>query len=452
MGRLLDASRWLIRGRTGTAAVLQTIVAQALVIAVNVITGVVTARTLAPVGRGELAAINLVPMMLASLMGFGVPAALVYHLKRHVDDARAMIGAAIVMNVAIGIVAVVLGELFLPLALHQYGRGVVDLARWFILTAPMSLMFYTCASVFESQGDFWYSNTSRFLSPLAIFALLLALLLTHHLNVLTAAISYALPSIPIAGKMLADLWRRTNPVFVRSAAPYRRLLSFGLQSYGIDVLRSLGGQINQLLVIGFLSPATMGLYVVSLSIATILQVVQTSTSRVLLPKVSARPLADVVQQVGRATRISGALTGVLALLLVLLGPLVLRLLYGPLFAGGSVLLRLLAVEALFSSSAGVLIQTFSACGRPGIVMVLQGAGLALSVPLLFLFIPRFGLAGAGLALLISTIVRLALALASYPLLLHVPAPRLILTKADLRDLRKRLRFRGAAETPSVQVG
>ena len=438
----VESVRWLIRGHTGTAAAIQTTIAQVLIVLINVATGVITARTLAPQGRGELAAISVVPMMLASLMGFGIPAALTYHLKRHTRDVRSIIGAAIVMNLGISLLAVLVGELVIPLALRQYGPGVVLIARWFVLWAPMSLFFYVCSSIYEAHGDFLNSNASRFVSPLLTFALLIGLLLTHHLTVLTASLSYAFPSLPTAAKMLTDVWRRNRPTFARTLEPYRRLMNFGLQSYGIDVLRSIGMQINQLLVVGFLSPATMGLYVVALSIASMLQVIQSSISRVLLPKVSARPLPEVIVQVGRAARISGAVTSLLAAGLVLFGPLLLHLLYGPRFVGGSVLLRLLAAEAVFSSTTSVLIQTFSAQGRPGIVTLLQAAGLALSVPLLFLLIPRFGLVGAGIALLVATVARFALALACYPLLLHVRAPRVIPTRADFGDLLKRLRYRG----------
>lgn len=449
---LVDAARWLVRGHTGTAAAVQTTIVQVMVVLINVATGVVTARTLAPEGRGALAAISIVPVMLSSLMGFGIPAALTYHLRRHVKDARSIVGAAIVMNLAISVLIIAVGELVIPFALRQYGPQVILIARWFVLWAPMSLFFYICTSIIECNGDFWKSNLSRLISPILTFILLIALLATHRLNVLTASLSYAFPSLPTALLLLVDVGRRNRPTFTRAAEPYRRLLSYGVQAYGIDVLRSIGGQINQFLVVGVLSPSTMGLYVVALSVAGMLQVIQSSVSRVLLPKVSARPILEVVDQVGRAARISGILTVALAVMLVALGPYVLHVLYGPRFLGATPLLRLLAVEAVFSSTTAFLIQTFSASGRPGIVTLLQAAGMTLSIPLLVLLVPRYGLMGAGIALLTSTLTRFTLAMTCYPTLLHVRPPRIIPTISDLGDLRQRIMFRGTVERPSAHAG
>jgi hypothetical protein len=63
---------------------------------------------------------------------------------------------------------------------------------------------------------------------------------------------------------------------------------------------------------------------------------------------------------------------------------------------------------------------------------LQVTGLALTVPLMFLLIPRFGIAGAGAALLCSTSIRLLFVLASYPLFLKMPVPDLLPKMADFR--------------------
>jgi enterobacterial common antigen flippase len=53
------------------------------------------------------------------------------------------------------------------------------------------------------------------------------------------------------------------------------------------------------------------------------------------------------------------------------------------------------------------------------------------VPLLLMLVPRYGLEGVGSALLISATVRFVIVLASFPLILKVRVPRLILTSADL---------------------
>lgn len=120
------------------------------------------------------------------------------------------------------------------------------------------------------------------------------------------------------------------------------------------------------------------------------------------------------------------------------GQWVLRLLYGAEFVAATNLLRLLTLEAILTSTALVLAQAFMALGKPGTVTVLQGVGLALSVPLMVVLIPRYGLLGAGVALAISAAIRLGLMMMCFPWLLKARSPRLLFGREDWTFLRQQL--------------
>jgi len=120
-------------------------------------------------------------------------------------------------------------------------------------------------------------------------------------------------------------------------------------------------------------------------------------------------------------------------MVALLGPLLLRLLYGSAYAAASSTLRILVIEVVFSGLVFVLSQTFMALGRPGLVTMLQGTGLALSVPLMLLFIPRFGIEGAALALLCSTLARTVLVMGAFRYVLGVRKLSLVPTWRDLQN-------------------
>ena len=66
--------------------------------AVNAVTGIVTARALQPVGRGELAAMVLWPMLFAGLTTCGLPTALVYFMRRDPRRAGAFVGWALLLS------------------------------------------------------------------------------------------------------------------------------------------------------------------------------------------------------------------------------------------------------------------------------------------------------------------------------------------------------------------
>jgi len=97
-------------------------------------------------------------------------------------------------------------------------------------------------------------------------------------------------------------------------------------------------------------------------------------------------------------------------------------------------LRILVVQIVLAGATAVLSQTFMALGRPGIVTTLQVLGLLLTVPLMLVLIPRFGIVGAGLALLLSTIARFVFILISFPVFLKMRVPQLLPSMQDVRFL------------------
>jgi O-antigen/teichoic acid export membrane protein len=177
---------------------------------------------------------------------------------------------------------------------------------------------------------------------------------------------------------------------------------------------------------------------VAVSLARILNVFQTSMVTILFPKIAAKSLGEVILVTGQATRITAVAMSATSLVVAACGPFLLTLLYGPKFQEAEAVLRILILEAVISSTTLVLAQAFMALGRPGIVTMLQAIGVGLSVPLMILLIPHFGLVGAGLALLASAIVRLVCILACFPTILKTAPPNLIITRADWQYFRHKL--------------
>jgi len=87
---------------------------------------------------------------------------------------------------------------------------------------------------------------------------------------------------------------------------------------------------------------------------------------------------------------------------------------------------------VLSGATLVLAQAFMALERPGVITALQVVGLLLTLPLMLVFVPRLGIVGAGLALLISTSARLIFVLASFPVFLNMPVPNILPKTEDIR--------------------
>jgi O-antigen/teichoic acid export membrane protein len=75
-----------------------------------------------------------------------------------------------------------------------------------------------------------------------------------------------------------------------------------------------------------------------------------------------------------------------------------------------------------------------ALGRPGIVTILQAIGLSLSVPMMLLLIPRYGIYGAAVSLLTSTVARLLFIYTGFRIFLKVSPPRVLPDTQDVKLL------------------
>jgi enterobacterial common antigen flippase len=428
--------QWVLSGRSATAATLQTVMARMLVLAANMGTGIITSRALEPQGRGEYNAIALWPQFLAYLLMLGLPAAIQYNFKRHPEKESELFSAALALSTVLGLFAMTIGIIFMPRFLPQYSADVIRFAQFYMLLAPIVLLTEIFFSILEANHEFTFVNQLRSLQPLFTLVLLSALASTQQLTPFTAAVAYCLPGLPLFFWMSKYLWQRFRPRWKGLGSAYRLLVGYGIRAYGMNLLGTLAEKIDQALVVTLLTPASMGLYTLALSVSRMLGLFHSSTITVLLPKIAARPIEEVVAITGRAVRVSTAVTLVVAVAVSIPIPFFIQLLYGPKFVEAVAVFRILSVEMAIAGAAWVLAQAFMAVGRPGVLTVVEAISVLVTVPLLLILIPIYGLEGAGWSLLISTIFRLASLFIAYPLLLKVPPPGLIATREDLDFLRQ----------------
>ncbi|VEP15937.1 Polysaccharide biosynthesis protein [Hyella patelloides LEGE 07179] len=422
---------WLIQGKGSVAATAQTMITMVGILAINVITGMITARTLGPEGRGEQAALILWPEFMANVITLGIPSALVYNLRRYPEERSNFFSAAVILCTVLGIGSAIVGIVFLPQWLSQYPTETIRMAQVLMPIVPIFLLAQLFAVALDASSQFAISNLGRYMMPVGTLILLGGLAISNKITPYTAALAYILPGIVVFASRVAYLKKIFKFKWSGLRKTYRRLMSYGVRSYGVELVKTLSGQLSQVVIIGLLSSTNLGIYVVALKLSRMMNVFQTSFVTVLFPKVAGRPVKEVVAVTGRAVRVSLALTCSAGLVISFLAPIVLNALYGQEFLAAISVFRILLIEIIISGTVWVFLQAFMAVGKPGVVTILQGLGVAVSVPLMFLLIPQYGLEGAGIALLCSSSIRLILVYSSYGLVLKVSPPSLLLNKKDL---------------------
>jgi len=434
----------LMLGSNGAGAVLLAVTSRILVVAINTATGIITARSLQPQGRGELAALILWPIFWSSALTLGLPSALIFNLKRSPEHQSQLLGGALWLGLWLGVLATAAGIVMMPVLLSGYEPQTINAARLIMLHSPLCLLILIARAALEARGDFRGSNTAWLVTPLLALAGLSLMAMTGTLTPWRAALAYVFNGFPVYVWLAVRLWRLYRPRLRGWLRSSTELLTYGLRAYGVDLLAAMALQIDQVMLVGLLAPAALGVYVVAASLARMLQLFQQAFVTVLFPKAASLPADEVVALTGQVVRISTGLTALAGAAVAFCGPWLLRFLYGADFVAASSLLRLLVLDATLTSATLVLGQAFMALGRPGVVTIMQGAGLALCAALLPVCIARFGLTGAGVALVCASAFRLVLMLFSFPRLLQQRAPRLLAGREDIAFLWQKL-----ARTPAV---
>jgi len=418
----------------GFRAVVQSVWSKSAILMLQAGTGVLTARMLGPNGRGELAAMILWPLFVASVTTLGVPSSLIFHLRRLPGDRQRLVASGFATAAMMGIVAGGLAAIVLPWWLGQYSRTVIHEAQLFLITVPICSMTLAGRAVLEAAHDFAASNAIQLLTPFVTLLGLLFFLAVHQMNPYTAALAYIAASVPSFGFMLFRVLRAGLEVAQPELTVVQQILHYGIRSYGIDILGTLALQVDQVLVISLLSAGAMGSYVVVLSLSRMLNVFQNSVVMVLFPKAAGRDTEQVLAMTGRCVRISGLVTVLCGTLICVAGRGVLQFIYGGEYAAAAGALRILVLEAVLSGVTFVLAQAFMALNRPGVVTILQGVGLSLSVPMMVVLIPRYGIYGAAVSILASTMARVIFVCAGFRIFLKVSPPRLLPDSSDIHSL------------------
>lgn len=389
-------------------SVLKALLGRCGMLALNCGTGILTARVLRPEGRGELSAMILWPVFLSGAFSLGLPSALLYTMKRNRQHSGLMISTAVAIGVSLSFVTAMLGFLLLPHWLGHYRPEIVRMAQLFMISTPATILVLIGRSAWEAEGRFGTSSASYVAAPLTALAVLLILLSIHRLTPITAAWAYVLSGVPPLIWMCSSLRERFYFRFRAMRSSAKELMSYGLRSYGIDLCGTLSQYVDQALVLGLLTAPEMGVYTVTLSLSRLINVVFVSTSAVLFPKAMEHDVEGSCRLAMRALIGSLALAIPGAIALIWGSMLAIRTLYGPEYLIATGLFRILVLEALLSGSISVMSQPFMAMGKPGTVTMFQAGGLLASIPLICLFVPRWGADGAGVALLISACLRGAL--------------------------------------------
>ena len=365
-------------------------------------TSILLARFLTPEDRGAYALALAFTILVAHLAQFGWASASVYRLRRLASDPAEVVSSSLLFIGATSGAAILLCIAIEPWIVNTILRGaapgVFALALGLV---PFVMIGVVMDNISRGIDRFAIGNWYRMAVVLLTLLSALGVLVFHPGGLIdmlgaTLAVRVALA----AGIVAAVVWqtglsRRFGLGGVRAA------LRFGSKNYATALAEKLRERTDLFLIAFFLDPAQVAFFAVAANLVARLKTVTEALGQAAFPELAG---LDEDRAAGFACEVSRqSLLWVLSagLLLGAIAPLAVPLLFGAPYAASVVPVLILLPGAVLVAVYRVLFRYFMAVDMQRYNVLAQNCALAVSVALNLVLIPRYGVAGAAVASVVS---------------------------------------------------
>jgi O-antigen/teichoic acid export membrane protein len=374
-----------------------TFLAQAGILGIGAVTGVLSARLLGPTGRGELAALTLWPMTLIFLFQMGTNPGMVYHVGKAEFSLSAVWSAGTLLGTLQTVLMIATGLAVLPLALHAYSASVRHLALVFLGFTPIIVFGGQPAAIFQGQVKMTAYNVLRSVAP-AGYAVGLLILFLSGRRELDGVVFCQLGGFLVAttaGYVL--LFRRQTLGWVWDTGAFKNVLGFGWKTQLSSVATFVNQRMDQLLLSLFIPPRDLGLYVVAVTVTSGMGIFPMAAGAVTFATGASTNPHDAARIISRSVQASLIWLGAGAIVLFVVVPWAIPLVFGRPFAGSVLACRILLPGTVALGLNQVLYDGARALNQPALPSYSEGSSLIITAVCLYLLVPRLGFLGAAIA-------------------------------------------------------
>jgi O-antigen/teichoic acid export membrane protein len=367
----------------------------AVTLGVTMVSGVLAARALSPIGRGELAAVLIGPNLAPYAFSLGCQRAASYRVARNPSDAAVVLATWALILVPASILAVGALEALVPALLHAQSPSTQSYGRLWAATAVIALYGRLTNGVLLGDHDFSTYFLSGFAQPLLVTGFYAALWSAGELTVgraLLANLIAGLVSIGIAAVRLLVRHGLARPR--RDLA--RTMLGYGARAQGSEAGASVNSRLDALVLPSMLPAAEVGYYSVAASVSWVVNSLSGIVAPIVLPAAARRGKGGTRTVLAslHLSLFGGLIVGAL---IAVTAPFLVPAIYGSGFSHALLPLEILIAGTVLYSAAGVLISGLDAINRPWLGAVPQIFGALVTVVALLVALPLgAGIVGAAI--------------------------------------------------------
>jgi O-antigen/teichoic acid export membrane protein len=360
----------------------------------------IVARTGGPAGVGIYALLRVLPGLVGVTIALGLPGAATYFLAGPSRKDRRLPLTVVAMAIVGGLAGTALWMVGAPFfGATLFPRLPLGLLLLAGVTVVTQLIVATAKSCSQGTGDLAGANrvifNEEFMFLPAYGALWVLGLRGYAASVLGLLLA------DVATFVLAWIRLARRRFFVGATSPSidlcRRIAGYGLRAQVGGIVTLLNLRLDFLLINVLTGPAVLGVYAIASKFAELLKIGPLALTYVLYPRYAGEGQAAAASKVRKLLPQAGVLTAAAIIPLWFAATYLIPALYGPDFRSAIGPAHIILLGLALEGIAAVITAFLYGIGRPGLNSWGMSVGLAVTVVLDLLLIPRFGALGAATA-------------------------------------------------------
>jgi O-antigen/teichoic acid export membrane protein len=400
----------------------QTFAATMAIRVFGALSGILAARLLGQTGRGELAVIVFMPMMLISLGEFELSRSLIVESGKSSSESSELVSTAFWLALILGSLEMVLLALVLPLFLPPDKLHLLASARLFALYLPATYITVALTGIDQGRGRFGRFSFFQVLPGILYLSAITCIIWpTHHISPGTFAFATLIAVVFTALLRVAQDWKGiviSHPSLSMASRLLRRGFTFYIPTLaGLALLRA-----DMFLLVRLAPEAAIGAYAVAQAISmgqvgVINPFVQVGFAAV------ARQTghADALQTLARHFRLAQIAAIGMGALAVAFTPWGIRVFFGVQFLTATTATYFLIGAAAFWGMGETLEQGLRAASHPNLGIISNLLGLAIVLAIGVPACMRFGIGGLAAIVFLGQAVSLFALIGFCVFYLHMEA-------------------------------
>jgi O-antigen/teichoic acid export membrane protein len=401
----------------------------------SILSGIVIARVIGPVGKGFLSyAVTAVSLVSVFFNGFGD--AVLYQFGRQKRAAHAVHDSAI--RIFLVVLAIVV-PFFVAIAVAVPSQRPLAAAA---AVLPFAIYVQVMTPFLMVRDNILLVNMRTIVQSLGTAVLTIPLLVIAHLGLSAAVSVWVFFYVVAAIHTALGVWpilRFAPPADEMQGDTMGGQIRFGLRAAGASVAGLLNLRIDIFVVSIMFAPALLGCYTLAIASGELLWQVSRAFVWSALGRIGSDPFAESAALVARVTRNTLAIVASLAVIAFLAGPWLIEHIYGQRFAPAGSALRW-ALPGLVAYAAEAALNEFIILqlGRPVMMMWIQCASTIVCAGSTFAAAGHFGIVAAAASTSLTYLLVTAIVTTMFVRATGISIPRLLLVQRD--DLEDYLRL------------